>query len=85
MILFFNAIMVVTLVFHPALGNPKISTTLTLNGTNHKQWVESLMMNLTIMRMDLALRTTAPLKPAVGVAEKDKKFYKEWGTLTAVF
>ena len=36
------------------------------------------MMNLTIMRMDLALRTTAPLKPADGVAEKDKKFYKEW-------
>ena len=68
----------VALVSHPALGNPKISAILTLNGTNHKQWIESLMMNLTIMRMDLALRTTAPPKLADGASEKDRKSYEEW-------
>ena len=36
------------------------------------------MMNLTIMKMDLALRTTAPPKPADSVAEKDRKSYEEW-------
>ena len=70
--------MVVALVFHSALAYPKISTILTLNGTNHKQWVESLMMNLTIMRMELALRTTTLPKPVDNAAEKYRKTYEEW-------
>ena len=71
-------LMVVALVSHLALGNPKISVILTLNGTNHKQWVKALMMNLTIMKMDLALRTTTPHKPVDNAVEKDRKSYDEW-------
>ena len=77
MILFYMQLMVVALVSHPALGNPKISVILTLNRINHKQWVEYLMMNLTIMKIDLALRTTVLRKPADGAAEKDRKSYDE--------
>ena len=73
MILFLHAINVVALVSYSALGNPKISVILMLNRTNHKQWVQSLMMNLTIMKMDLALRTTAPPMPVDNAAEKDRK------------
>ncbi|KAL5560480.1 hypothetical protein UlMin_036691 [Ulmus minor] len=36
-----------------ALSNPSISAMLTLNGTNYKQWRESLLMNLNIMKLDL--------------------------------
>ena len=36
------------------------------------------MMNLTVMKMDLALRTTAPPKPADNAAENDRKSYDEW-------
>ena len=36
------------------------------------------MMNLTVMKKDLALRTTAPPKPADNAAEKDRKSYDEW-------
>ncbi|XP_062091041.1 uncharacterized protein LOC133797221 [Humulus lupulus] len=61
-----------------ALSNPRTSAMLTLNGTNHKQWVESLMMNLTLMRVDLALRTDAPPKPTDDTTEKDRKSYEDW-------
>ena len=70
-------LMVVALVPHPALDNPKISAILMLNGTNHKQWVEALMMNLSIMKMDLALRTNAPPMPTDNAAEKDRKSYNK--------
>ena len=36
------------------------------------------MMNLTVMKKDLALRTIAPPKPADNAAEKDRKSYDEW-------
>ncbi|XP_062075314.1 uncharacterized protein LOC133779360 [Humulus lupulus] len=60
-----------------AASIPRTSAMLTLNGTNHKQWVESLMMNLTLMRVDLALRMDAPPKPTDDATEKDKKSYEE--------
>ncbi|KAM6556990.1 hypothetical protein CsatB_004009 [Cannabis sativa] len=70
--------MVIALVSHSALSVPRNSAMLTLNGTNHKQWVESLMLNLTLMRVDLALRMDAPPKPADDATEKDKKSYEDW-------
>ena len=60
------------------MSNPHVSAILILNGTNHKQWIESLMMNLTIMKMDLALRTEASLKPFDESNKKDKKAYEDW-------
>ena len=36
------------------------------------------MMNLTVMKKDLALRTTAPPKPADNATENDRKSYDEW-------
>ncbi|KAM6577988.1 hypothetical protein CsatB_029825 [Cannabis sativa] len=71
-------LMVIALVSHSALSVPRNSAMLTLNGTNHKQWVESLMLNLTLMRVDLALRMDAPPKPADDATEKDKKSYEDW-------
>ena len=71
-------LMVIALVSHSALSNPRTSAMLTLNGTNHKQWVESLMMNLTLMRVDLALRTDAPPKPTDDTTERDRKSYEDW-------
>ncbi|KAM6546692.1 hypothetical protein CsatB_027428 [Cannabis sativa] len=61
-----------------ALSVPRNSAMLTLNGTNHKQWVESLMLNLTFMKVDLALRMDAPPEPADDATEKDKKSYEDW-------
>ena len=71
-------LVVVALISHPTLGHPKISAILTLNGTDHKQWIESLMMNLTIMKMDLVLGTTAPPKHVDNAVENDRESYDEW-------
>ena len=45
-----------------------------LNGTNYKQWVKSLMMNLTIMKLNLTLKVEAPPKPIVESFAFEKKF-----------
>ena len=47
-----------------------------LNGTNCKQWVESLMMNLTIMKLNLTLKVEAPPKPNTESSANEKKFFK---------
>ncbi|XP_062110679.1 uncharacterized protein LOC133822385 isoform X1 [Humulus lupulus] len=57
---------------------PRALAVLALNETNHKQWVESITMNLTFMKVDLALRIDAPSKPTDDATEKDKKFYEDW-------
>ena len=44
-----------------------------LNETNYKQWVKSLMMNLTIMKLNLDLKVKAPPKPIVESFAKEKK------------
>ena len=48
--------------FPSALRNPTVSTIFKLNGTNHNQCVESFMMNLIVMKLDLALRIPYPSK-----------------------
>ena len=50
---------------------------LKLNETNHKQWVESPMMNLTIMKLDLAFRDDSSLKPIARSKPDEKKLYDE--------
>ena len=49
-----------------------------LNGTNHKEWVRSLMMNLSIMKIDTALKEDAPTKPTEDSTTEQKTSYKEW-------
>ena len=49
-----------------------------LNGTNYKQWVKYLMMNLTIMKLNLALKVKTPQKPAAESFAKEKKSYENW-------
>ena len=49
-----------------------------LNGTNHKQWANSLIMNLTIMKLDLALREDSPPKPIAETSTNDRKHYDDW-------
>ena len=36
------------------------------------------MMNLTLMRVDLALRTDAPPKPTDDTTKRDRKSYEDW-------
>ncbi|XP_062079432.1 uncharacterized protein LOC133783827 isoform X2 [Humulus lupulus] len=61
-----------------AVSIPRSPAVLTLNATNHKQWIENITMNLTFMKVDLALRIDAPSKPADDATEKDKKSYEDW-------
>ena len=48
-----------------------------LNGTNYKQWVKSLMMNLMIMKLNLALKVEAPPKPTTENSSSEKKSYED--------
>ena len=49
-----------------------------LNMTNYKQWVKSLMMNLTIMKLNLALKVEAPPKPIAESSAEENKSYEDW-------
>ena len=49
-----------------------------LNETNYKQWVKSLMIILTIMKLNLALKVESPPKPTVESSTNEEKFYDEW-------
>ena len=48
-----------------------------LNGTNYKQRVKYLMMNLIIIKLNLALKVEAPPKPIVKSSVSEKKFYED--------
>ena len=48
-----------------------------LNGTNYKQWVKSLMINLTIMKLSLALKVEAPPQPIAESFVNEKNFYED--------
>ena len=48
-----------------------------LNGTNYKQLIKSLMMNLTIMKMNLALKLEGLPKPTGESSTKEKKSYED--------
>ena len=49
-----------------------------LNGTNYKQCVKSLMMNLTIMKLNLVLKVEVPPKLTAESSASEKKFYEDW-------
>ena len=51
---------------------------MTLNGTNYHQWRKTLMLNLTVMKLDLALKINQPQKPTNESIVNDKKVYEEW-------
>ena len=51
---------------------------LTLNGANYKHWHESLLMNLTIMKLDLPLREYEPAKLSDSSTYEQKKYRDEW-------
>ena len=57
---------------------PQLSVITKLNEINYKQWVESLMMNLTIIKLNLALKVEAPPKPTAESFANEKKFYEDW-------
>ena len=48
-----------------------------LNGTNYKQWVKSLIMNLMIMKLNLALKVEASPKPTTESSASEKKSYED--------
>ena len=72
MSLFYMYFLHCSLVYSSTLSFPQFSVITKLNGTNYKQWVKSLMMNLTIMKLNLAL------KPTVESSANEKKFYENW-------
>ena len=67
-----------SLICSSSLSFPKFSVFAKLNGTNYKQWVKFLMMNLIIMKLNLALKVEVPPKPTFESYIKEKKFYENW-------
>ena len=65
------------LAYSSAFSFPQFFAITKLNGTNYKQWVESIMMNLKIMKLNLALKVEATPKPTVESSTNEKKFYKD--------
>ena len=78
MSLFYMYFLHCSLVYSSILSFPQFSAITKLNGTNYKQWVESLMMNLTIMKLKLALKVEALPKPTVESSTSEKKFCEDW-------
>ena len=63
--------------FSSAMSNPTASAFLKLNGTNHRQWIKSLMMNLTVMKLDLALMVSCPPRPTDRSSNAEKMHFEE--------
>ena len=55
-----------------------------LNGTNYKQSVKSLMMNLAIMKLNLALKVETPPEPTVENSASEKSPMRTGSILTVV-
>ena len=77
MSLFYMYFLHCSLIYSSTLSFPQFSAITKLNGTNYKQWVESLMMNLTIMKLNLTLKVEAPLKLIAKSFANEKKFYED--------
>ena len=73
MSLFYMYFLHCSLVYSSGLSFPRFSVITKLNGTNYKQWVKSLMINLTIMKLNLALKVEVPPKPTVKSSTNEKK------------
>ena len=65
------------LVYSSTLTFSQFYTITKLNGKNYKQWVKSLIINLTIMKLNLTLKVEAPLKPTAESSTNEKKFYED--------
>ena len=65
------------LIYSSALSFSQFSSITKLNGTNYKQWVKSLMINLTIVTLNLTLKVEAPPKPNAESSTSEKKSYKD--------
>ena len=72
MSLFYMYFLHYSLVYSSALSFTQFSAITKLNGTNYKQWVKSLMMNLTIMKLNMTLKVDAPPKPLLRVLQRRK-------------
>ena len=73
MSLFYMYFLHCSLVYSSALNFSQFSTITKLNGTNYKKCVKSLMMNLTIMKLNLALKVEALSKPTIESSANEKK------------
>ena len=49
-----------------------------LDGTNYQKWKKTLVMNMTFMKLDLALEVDPPKKPIDDISAAIKKLYKDW-------
>ena len=77
MSLFYMYFLYCSLIYFPALSFPQLSAITKLDRTNYKQWVKSLMMNLTIMKLNLALKVEAPQKPTIESSANEKNLYED--------
>ena len=66
-----------SLIYSSALSFPQFFAITKLNRINCKQWVEPLMMNLTIMKPNLTLKVEAPPKCTTENSANEKKFYED--------
>ena len=73
----FTCIFNITFVHSSTLSFPQFFVITKLNGSNYKQWVKPLMMNLTIMKLKFALKVEAPPKLTAESSTKEKKSYKD--------
>lgn len=55
-----------------------ITAMMVLNGTNYQIWKKTLMLNLTIMKLDLALKIDPPEKPTAETTAEAKQLYENW-------
>ena len=77
MSLFYMYFLCCSLVYFSTLSFPQFFVITKLNMTNYKQWVKSLMMNLTIMKLNLALKVKVPPKPTTKSSTNENKFYED--------
>ena len=74
--LFFMYFLHCSLFYSLVLSFPQLFAITKLNGTNYKQCVKYLMMNLTILKLNLVLKVEAPPKPIAESSTNEKKSYE---------
>ena len=84
MSLFYMYFLQCSLVYSSTLSFPQFFAITKLNGTNYKQWVKSFMMNLKIMKLNMALKVEAPPKPTTKNSAKEKSLMRIGSILTVV-
>ena len=74
--LFYMYFLHYSLVYSSSLSFPQFFVITKLNRTNYKQCVKSLIMNLKIMKLNLALKVEAPPKPIAKSSANEKMFMR---------